>query len=111
MVTYITPSITIGVHSIVLPVRPSSSPRVVRPGRLEPRHVVAVDLIQRGIPHATGVVPHARPVDVAIRLSRDVCNDSQQPNHCDQARAGQCGAAGSWMVPRKLGTTHRSVIT
>ena len=25
MVTYITPSITIGVHSIVLPVRPSSS--------------------------------------------------------------------------------------
>ena len=46
MVTYITPSITIGVHSIVLPVAALELPRVVRPGRLEPRHVLAVDLIQ-----------------------------------------------------------------
>ena len=38
--------------------------RVVRPGRFEPRDVPDIDLLKRGIPHAAGVVAHARPVDV-----------------------------------------------
>ena len=57
---------------------------VVGPGRLEPRHVFAVDLIERGIPHATGVVPHARPVDAAIRLSEREAGECQQTSGHDQ---------------------------
>ena len=42
---------------------------VVRPGRLEPPDVLPVDLIQSGIPHAAGVIPHARPVALGLDLS------------------------------------------
>ena len=48
---------------------------VVRPGRLEPRHVLAVDLVEGGIPHAAGVVPHARPVDRSRGLSGGASGD------------------------------------
>ena len=50
-----------------------------RPGRLEPLHGFTVDLIELGIPHATGVVPHAGPVDGSLGLSREP--ESRIPAH------------------------------
>ena len=69
-------------------------PRMVSPGRLEPRHVFAVDLIESGIPHATGVIPHARPVADSRRLSsglaptasRQADDDAEQNAWCELLR-------------------------
>ena len=58
---------------------------VVRPGRLEPGDVLPVDLIQRGISHAAGVVADAGPID-RLRSWARPAGECEQTREADQAR-------------------------
>ena len=106
--TYITPSITIGVHSIVLPRAAFEFAGVVGPGRFEPGHVVAIDLLQLGIPHAAGVVADARPVDVALRLRESGTGECQQADDGGQARSHRsCLTPGGGLGPARMSAANR----